>query len=256
MLAMQAAGPPELARIEVEVPQSLSPEQIEEYIDSMTGDTWWDSVMRVLAHGPPTGDVARNRTTAVDLAKEHPLQALFPMVRLGGDGLPRYTPRSDDDQIDDQLTDLETMALGWHGHLLAEGLRRACVKHDPSVEGVVAALAAVGCEGPTAAGIGRVVRRYIDGDHEAAAYTGIRSLSASVASCCSPSMHLSTGCSANTRRARTRVWAPSCRSFSSEGSTSRGTANSARCFRRRTGGTSEMKRSTVSSTTWDRPALA
>jgi hypothetical protein len=173
VLAMQTAGPPELARIEVEVPQSLSPEQIEEYIDSMVGDTWWDSVMRVLAHGPPTGDVDRNRKTAADLAKEHPLQALFPKVRLGGDGLPRYTPRSDDDQLDDQLTDLETMALGWHGQLLAEGLRRASVKHDPSVEDVVAALAAVGCEDPTAAAIGRVVRRYIDGDHEAAAYTGI-----------------------------------------------------------------------------------
>ena len=173
VLAMQAAGPPELARIEVEVPQSLSPEQIEEYIDSMEGDTWWDSVMRVLAHGPPTGDVDRNRKTAADLAKEHPLPALFPKVRLGGDGLPRYTPRSDEDQLDDQLTDLETMALGWHGQLLAEGLRRASVKHDPSVDGVVAVLAAVGCEGPTAAAIGRVVRRYIDGDHEAAAYTGI-----------------------------------------------------------------------------------
>lgn len=160
VLAMQAAGPPELARIEVEVevPQSLSPEQIEGYIDSMVGDTWWNSVMRVLAHGPPTGEVDRNRRTAADLAKEHPLQALFPKVRLGGDGLPRYTPRSDDDQLDDQLTDLETMALQWHGQLLAEALRRASVRHDPSVDAVVAALTAVGCDGPSAAAIGRVVR--------------------------------------------------------------------------------------------------
>lgn len=172
---MQAAGPPELARIEVEVevPQSLSPEQIEGYIDSMVGDTWWNSVMRVLAHGPPTGEVDRNRRTAADLAKEHPLQALFPKVRLGGDGLPRYTPRSDDDQLDDQLTDLETMALQWHGQLLAEALRRASVRHDPSVDAVVAALTAVGCDGPSAAAIGRVVRRFIDGDYEAAACTGI-----------------------------------------------------------------------------------
>jgi hypothetical protein len=55
VLAMQSAEPPELAPIQVEVPSSLTPEQIEEFIDSMVGDTWWDSVMRVLAHGPPTG---------------------------------------------------------------------------------------------------------------------------------------------------------------------------------------------------------
>jgi hypothetical protein len=173
VLAMQAAGPPELARIEIEVPQSLTPEQIEEYIESMVGDTWWDSVLRVLAHGPPSGDVGRNRKTATDLAKEHPLQALLPKVRLGGDGLPRYTPRTDDDQVDDQLTDMETMGLQWHGQLMAEALRRASAKYDPSVEDVADALGAVKCEGSTAAAIGRVVRRFTEGDYEGAAYTGI-----------------------------------------------------------------------------------
>jgi hypothetical protein len=173
VLAMQAAGPPELARVEVDVPSSLSREQIEEFIDSMVGETWWDSVMLVLAHGPPTGDVDHNRKTAADLAEEHPLQALFPKVRLGGDGLPRYSPRTDEDQLDDQLTDMETMALQWQGGLMAEALRRANAKHDPSVEDVLDGLRSVGCEGPTAAAISRVVRRFTDGDYEAVTYTGI-----------------------------------------------------------------------------------
>jgi len=69
VLAMQSAEPPELAPIQVEVPSSLTPEQIEEFIDSMVGDTWWDSVMRVLAHGPPTGDVDRNRKFAADVLR-------------------------------------------------------------------------------------------------------------------------------------------------------------------------------------------
>lgn len=173
VVAMQTADPPELARIEVEVPSSVTAEQIEEYIRSMAGDTWWASVMRVLANGPPTGDVDRNRKTAAELATEHPLQTLFPKVRLGGDGLPRYTARSEDDQLDDQLTDLDTMALQWHGPLMAEALRRAGAEHGPSVEDIVEVLRGVNTEGPTAAAIGRVVRRFNDGDFEGAAYTGI-----------------------------------------------------------------------------------
>lgn len=171
--AMQAAGPPELARIEVEVPSSLSPEQIEEYIDSMVGDSWWESVRRILAHGPPTGDVDRNRKTAAELAEEHPLQALLPKVRLGGDGLPRYTPRTEDDRLDDQLADIETMGLRWQGSLMAEALRRACINHDPSVEDVIDSLNTVGCEGAAAAAIERAIGRFAQGDYEGAAYTGI-----------------------------------------------------------------------------------
>ena len=173
VLAMQSAAPPELPRLQVEVPSSVTPEEIEEFIDSMVGETWWDSVTRVVAYGPPTGDVDRNRKLAADLAEEHPLQALFPKVRLGGDGLPRYSPRSDEDRLDDQLTDLETMALQWQGRLMAEALRRAGERHSPSAEDVVSALRLVGCTGATAAAIGRVVRRFNEGDYEAAAYTGI-----------------------------------------------------------------------------------
>ncbi len=173
VLAMQAADAPELARIGVEVPSSITEEQVEEYIGSMLGDTWWESVTKVLASGPPTGDVERNRKLAADLAKEHPLQTLFPTVRLGGDGLPRYTPKSDADQADDQLTDVETMGLGMQGSLRTEILRRAGAAHSPSIDDVVDALRSVGCEGPTASAIARVVRRFNEGDYEAAAYAGL-----------------------------------------------------------------------------------
>ncbi len=173
VLAMQTADPPELARINVELPSNVTPEQIEEYINSMIGETWWDSVMRVLAQGPPTGDVDRNRKTAAELARRHPLQGLFPRVRLGGDGLPRYAARSEEDQFDDQLTDLETMMLQRQGALMAEALRRAGAQNRPSVDDVVEALDAVNTRGATAAAIGRVVRRFNDSDFEAATYTGI-----------------------------------------------------------------------------------
>lgn len=173
VLAMQAAEPPKLAHIKVEVPSSLTHEQIEEYIESMVGETWWESVARVLSVGPPTGDVEHNRKLSADLAKEHPLQALFPKVRLGGDCLPRYTPTSEEDRLDDQLTDIETMALRMQGQLLGEALRRAGARHSPSVEGVIEALRDVGWEGAPASAIARVVRRFDASDFEAAAYTGL-----------------------------------------------------------------------------------
>lgn len=173
VVAMQTADRPELARIQIEVPSSITPEQIEEHINSMIGDSWWDSVMRVLSNGAPTGDVDRNRPTAADLAREHPLQTLLPKVRLGGDGLPRYSPQSEDDKLDDQLTDIEVIVLQWQGSMMAEALRRAGAAFGPTAEDMVEALGTVHCHGANAASIARAVRRFNDGDYEAAAYTGI-----------------------------------------------------------------------------------
>jgi hypothetical protein len=170
---MQSAEPPQLNRIRVEVPSTVTSEQIEELIESMVGDGWWVSIERVLAAGPPTGNANRNRDAAAERAREFPLQALLPKVRLGGDGLPRYSARSEADQLDDQLTDAETVGMQWMGNLMAEALRRACERFDPSVDDVVDALRSVNCTGPTATAIGRVVRRFTNGDFEGAAYTAI-----------------------------------------------------------------------------------
>lgn len=169
--AMQSADPPELARITV--PSTITDQQIENFIESLIADTWWDSVVRVLSCGPPTGDVDRNRETAVELAREHPLQSLFPRVHLGGDGLPRYRPTSKEEEADDQLTQVETTALQFQGALTAEALRRAGERHAPSPDEVTAALTGAGCEAANAASISRVLRRFNDRDFEAATYTGL-----------------------------------------------------------------------------------
>jgi hypothetical protein len=169
--AMQSADPPELARITV--PSTITDQQIEDFIESLIADTWWDSVIRVLSSGPPTGDVDRNRETAVELAREHPLQSLLPTVRLGGDGLPRYTPTSKEEEADDQLTQVETMALQVHGALAAEALWRAGERHAPGSDEVAASLTRAGCEPANAAAISRVLRRFSERDFEAATYTGL-----------------------------------------------------------------------------------
>ena len=171
--AMQEAEPPELNRIRVEVPSTVTSEQIEESIESMVGDDWWDSVGRMLAAGPPSGNVVRNREQAAERAAEFPLQALLPKVRLGGDGLPRYSAQSEEDQLDDQLTEAEAIGMQWIGQVMAEALRRACERFDPSIDDVVEALRSVNCPTPTAHAIGRVVQRFKTGDLEGATYTAI-----------------------------------------------------------------------------------
>jgi hypothetical protein len=169
--AMQAADPPKLARLTV--PSKITDQQIEDFIESLVAETWWDSAIRVLSCGPPTGDVDRNRKLAVELAREHPLQSLLPNVRLGGDGLPRYRPTSKEEEADDQLTQVETTALQFQGALTAEALRRAGERHAPASDEVAAALTSAGCEVANAAAISRVLRRFNDRDFEAATYTGL-----------------------------------------------------------------------------------
>ena len=169
--AMQAADPPELARLTV--PATLTDQQIEDFIESLIADTWWDSAIQVLSCGPPTGDVDRNRETAVELAREHPLGSLLPNVRLGGDGLPRYRPTSKEEEADDQLTQVETTALQFQGSLTAEALRRAGERYASAADEVAAALTSAGCEAANAAAISRVLRRFNDRDFEAATYTGL-----------------------------------------------------------------------------------
>lgn len=173
VLAMQTAGPPRLARLRVEVPATVTDEQINEYISSLVGDSWWDSLLRSVLAGPPSGDVHENVEFANKLATEHPLSALFPRVRLGGDGLPRYSPRSEAEIADDRLADLESTNIQFNGALRAEALRRAAATYEPSVDEVAQQFVAVGVDDATAWAIGRAVRRFCAGDYEGTVYATI-----------------------------------------------------------------------------------
>jgi hypothetical protein len=173
VLELQGAGPLDLQRISVEVPLSTTREQLDEFIESMVGANWWASVERILAQGPPSGRIDANRQLATDLAKQAPLQSLFPTTKVGGDGLPRYTPSTDEDHAEDQLTEVELHHLHFVGFLQGEALRRAGERHSPSATDVAAALESIGCDGDAAAAIGRVLDRFHHGDFEGATYTAL-----------------------------------------------------------------------------------
>lgn len=144
VVAMQSADPLELPRISVEVESSVTPEQVEELIASMAGDTWWESVQTILSYGPPSGDVSRNRKTAEEVGSRGLTSLLLPKKRLGGDGLPRYQAQTDEERADDELADVETMALQMHGPLVTEALRRAGATFRPTPKEVRDSLESVG----------------------------------------------------------------------------------------------------------------
>lgn len=171
VVEMQQTEKPEIPMIRVEVPTTVTSEQIESLIEDLIGNTFAESVARVLAYGPPTGNWDRNQALAREMAEEHPLSALFPVVRMGVDGLPRHSPGADG--RDDGVAEVERLALSHFGSVLAEALRRAVERHGPSEQEVADGLTADGCSAALAARIARSLRRFAAGDYEGCAYTAL-----------------------------------------------------------------------------------
>ncbi len=169
---MQAAGPVELSRVRTEIP-GLTVDAFDEMVESLIGSSWWETVAIILHNGPPTGQLAANRAAAEQAAREAPVQALFPRVLLGPDGLPRHTPRDEDEKADDQLVQVERLAIQVHGGIFAEALARATIRFGPDLGDVTGPLLDRGCATSTAHAIYRVICRYRLGDHEGAVYTGL-----------------------------------------------------------------------------------
>lgn len=165
---MQTAGPPPMQRIEVEVPEGAA-ERAATLARSIVGSDWPETVRRVLSNGPPSGDFGRNRELALDLQQESPLAALFPTVRLGGDGMPRFTATTEEERLDDQIVQVEVMHTSNLGGIFTVALVEAAERFVPT-----AAEIADSCGGgPTADSLGRAVARFAAGDYEAAAFTAL-----------------------------------------------------------------------------------
>lgn len=111
-VALQQTSPEDLGlqRIasEVEIPQ----EQVEQFLALYTDHKDWKEALAYFALSlPPTGSVDENRQTVQRHAKEFPLQGLMPKVKLGSDGLPRYSPQSEEEIEDSKLAEHELLLL-------------------------------------------------------------------------------------------------------------------------------------------------
>lgn len=167
-IAMQSAEPPKLERIEIELPQDID-ETAEKVAEGLLGVSWWETVRNVLAQGPPSGTFAHNEALAREVMSATPLRYLFPNVRLGGDGLPRYTPETEGDRLDDEIVQCELLHMRLAGGIMSEALLRAGKLHRPTADEIAACFDG----GSTAHALGRAVVRFNEGDPEAAAFTAL-----------------------------------------------------------------------------------
>lgn len=174
--AMQRIDPADIPLQEFSAQVEIPRAQIEAHIDQLLeAESWFHAAVRIIASGPPSGDVEENRQTAESLAQQFPLQALFPKVRLGSDGLPRYRATTDEEQADDRLADQEVMRIRVGAFIRADAFDRAAEKFGaPTADDVIAALGNnPDLDDATKAGIARVIDRYYKGDPEGACYTGV-----------------------------------------------------------------------------------
>jgi hypothetical protein len=105
MQALSSTGELDLAAQEFGF--TISREQVEPWFDLyLSAPDWQDALLRLTEY-PPSGNVEENRVKAEALAREHPLVWLVTRVRVGGDGLPRFTPANDEELRDYQLTEYE-----------------------------------------------------------------------------------------------------------------------------------------------------
>lgn len=151
-------------------------EKVEQWIAGYTGQATWQDALVRLAHGdPPSGNVDANRETAARLAREHPIQWLATRVRVGGDGLPRFTPRTSEDTKEMQLTEVEQTAISSAAIFRAEVIRRIWATWAPISEEDLTEFfgSASHVSDGLAAALARNFRRFCVGDPEGAAYAAV-----------------------------------------------------------------------------------
>ncbi|WP_138443016.1 DUF4209 domain-containing protein [Sinomonas susongensis] len=171
--ALQAITVDELGLVRSSLPIEIPREAVEGYLDHITGASSWHDALRLLISAPPSGNVDSNRSAVAEGMSLAPLRALFPKVRLGGDGLPRYTASSEDEKIEWQLAEIEIRLAHVQAPLIAEALRRIWRKWGPIPENDLASFLSKNSHVQQALGraLARDFLRHFGGDAEGAAYS-------------------------------------------------------------------------------------
>jgi hypothetical protein len=170
---MQAIDVENLGLVRRSYSISIPEEALEEYLAQFTEAPGWQDAIVALCVYPPSGDLIANREAAAEAARTAPLQAVLPHVRIGGDGLPRFTASTNAQKEEWQLAEQEMLRLNVQGGIIAETLDRIWKKWGPLSQDDLATF----LQGPhvgasLAHALARDLLRYFSGDAEGAAYSG------------------------------------------------------------------------------------
>ena len=183
MVKMQAIDPADLGLIRTSVPIAVPADVMEQYFSRFTDEpSWQDALALLISSDPPSGDTAANTERAEQLREETPLMYQVSRMRLGGDGLPRFTVATDEDRAKWWLAEQEIFLIHVLSPHVAEVLRRVWAKWGPIPQDELAAF--LGRQShvtpATASSLARAFIRHFTGDHEAAAYTAMPKIEALV----------------------------------------------------------------------------
>lgn len=121
----------------VTIPKEVVDARVASLVDK---DTLAQGLEALAACDPPTGDLQTNLKTTQQIAEQAPLSSHFPTTHIRKEGLASYTASSDADQLDEQLSRVEAIGLGYGGEVTARVLDALLERFAPSQEEIVAAL--------------------------------------------------------------------------------------------------------------------
>lgn len=174
-LMLQDIDPDDLGLQKISTSYNLTDEQVNSWTEYYAGHDDLRTCLTVFAQGengtPPTGNVDDNRTQVEQLAVDAPLYSMLRSVIVGGDGLPRWTPQSEQDHEEQKLTSCETFRLKFIAPLYAHALAEIGKRHNPSRDHLVKVLSELLFPpAATARTLADALLRYWQGDYEGCAY--------------------------------------------------------------------------------------
>jgi len=168
---MQQVPGEELGLTTSQVVGSVPGEVIEGVIRSIVNrDSFADVLRAAVTAGSPTGDLDNNRRAMKTFAEQAPFASSTARAQVREDGLPLYTPTSEEEVVDQQLARIEILRLQAWGEIIVLVLESSLARFSPSQDEITDILQELPhVSAPVAHSLARAILDFGSGLYEEAA---------------------------------------------------------------------------------------
>jgi len=173
---LQAMRGTDLGMVRLQHEVSIPEEVVDDTINGIIGvSTWQQALVNLVSSEPPSGHLERNRANVIEMKAAAPLQHLFPVTRVGKDGLPRFTAQTDAEREVYHLAETEVHFMQVLGGIYVTALVRLGQEFAPIDVAELAKFLGAASHVPeeTAASLARSFDRFFSGDYEGAFFTAV-----------------------------------------------------------------------------------
>ncbi|MEU1087223.1 hypothetical protein ABZ401_10365 [Streptomyces sp. NPDC005892] len=154
---------------------TVSREQFQEMMTPVVDAAdWRDALIQfAFAYGPAVGPIEKTREAAEEYARTSIIENMATVEIFGSDGLPRFSPKTDEEKIEMRLAKQEAFVLQAMAPLLAHLLHKVAEVHGVPSEGDLSEFFSRGplASQELASSIARCFIRFWTGDPEGATFT-------------------------------------------------------------------------------------